>query len=307
MRLKLLLAPLLLIGLAGATSAETGAVAAAAVKVKLSSREAPIILTETNSVNLRAEFNETTIPRLIMKLKKLDALQTNDPIYLVLSSPGGSIVAGNELITNINTMRRPVSTIVIFAASMGFMTTELVHGERILLDGPGQGVLMAHRAKGGFQGEFPGQVDTRLAFWEQLVADMNLTVAKRAGVSLKAFEKLEANEYWCQGEHCIADGFADKIAPVQCSPTLSAVGSDTENVVVDTGFIMGHKLELALVMDRCPLNTSPLSITILVDGAPLSADTNKKLVEDSEFMRGVTSISSKAEFYSDKMHYSLTH
>jgi ATP-dependent protease ClpP protease subunit len=49
---------------------------------------------------------------------------SNEPIYLFLNTPGGSIQTGLEIIESLKGLDRPVSTVTLFAASMGFQIAQ---------------------------------------------------------------------------------------------------------------------------------------------------------------------------------------
>lgn len=124
-----------------------------------------IVLTKDNSVVLNGAFTGKSVSNLIGEIQKLDAeLKSGYPIYLFLNTPGGSIQAGLELFEFIKGVNRPIHTITLFAASMGFQTVQHL-GKRYVLE---YGVLMSHKAYGGFEGEFGGetsQIDSQYGLW----------------------------------------------------------------------------------------------------------------------------------------------
>ena len=92
------------------------------------------------------------------------SLKSGYPIYLFLNTPGGSIQAGLELIEGLNGINRPIHTVTLFAASMGWQLVQHL-GTRYVLK---YGVLMSHKARGQFSGEFGGgasQMDARYGLW----------------------------------------------------------------------------------------------------------------------------------------------
>ena len=72
------------------------------------------------------------------------------PFYLFLSTPGGSIQNGLEMIETLKGIGRPVHTITSFAASMGFQIVQNLDDRLILKTG----ILMSHHPLGGTVGEF---------------------------------------------------------------------------------------------------------------------------------------------------------
>lgn len=80
---------------------------------------------------------------------------------------------------------------------------------------------MAHRAAGGFQGQFnDGEVESQLAFWKSIVTTMEERASSRIGISLKKYKENVANEWWSYGENAVKEGRADGLATLKCSKEL---------------------------------------------------------------------------------------
>lgn len=224
----------------------------------------PVVLTKDNTITINDIFTPESVAPIIQKAKELDSrVKTSDPIYLVVHSRGGSIQAGLDLIENLSSLRRPVDTITIFSASMGFQTVQGL-GKRLVL---ANGTLMSHKSSGMFYGEFPGQLDTRYQYYLKRVTRMDERAASRTGgkQTLKTYQELIRNEYWCDGADCVAAGFADAVVNSTCDKSLDGVTTQSlyQNVV------QGHTLEITADYDNCPLNTNALRYDLLVDGNPI--------------------------------------
>lgn len=240
----------------------------------------PITLSKDNTITLNDAFYGDTVAKLTKKAKEMDArTESSDPIYLVLNSPGGSIDAGLELIENLNSLRRPVKTITIFSASMGFQTVQGVKGERLVMS---DGTLMSHKARGGFYGEFPGQLDSRYAYYLKRITRMDQKAVERTKgkLTLQSYRNLIENEYWCDGQECVDQGFADRVASAQCDKSLEG----TRKEVWYRDIFMGMVIEVIATMDVCPLNTNALSYNYYIDGQPLfpERDENGKTEEQKK-------------------------
>ncbi len=219
-----------------------------------------VVLTSANTVSFNNYYEDRTVAQAIEKIRKLDsALPSGDPIYLVINSGGGSITAGLELINVLQNMNRKVHTITIFSASMGFQTVQGL-GDRLLID---SGVLMSHKASGGFWGEFPGQIDSRYSHWLKRVQRLDTATAKRSKMSLKTYNNLIENEYWCEGQECVSRGFADAVVSVRCDTTLSGTYND-----VDKWIYSGMPIELVYTFSNCPIQTGMLDWNVYVAGKP---------------------------------------
>lgn len=236
-----------------------------------------ITLTKDNVIVMNDYFYGESVSNLTQKAKELDAkLASKEPLYLILDSGGGSIEAGIELIGNLNALNRPVNTITLFAASMGFQTVQGLKGERIILR---NGTLMSHKARGFFYGEFPGQLDSRYSHYLKRVArlDKDVVARTKGKHTDKSYANLIENEYWCDGDDCIQQGFADAVAEVACDQSLSG----SYNKLYDRFVYMGHIIEIMDTYSNCPTITTPLSWNIFIDGEPLFSDV-KKLSTPSE-------------------------
>ena len=230
-----------------------------------------IKLTADNTVVLRSRFDSYSVNKLKKDLLKLNAsLKNGYPIYLVLYTPGGSIQKGLELFEFIKGLNRPVHTVTIFAASMGFQTVQSL-GKRYILK---YGVLMSHKARGGFVGEFGGglsQLDSRYGLWLRRVDMLDKVTVSRTGgkQTLKSYRASYDNELWLNGPEAVEQGYADEVVTVSCDVTLT---SKTTVHVFSMGFF-----RINVTFSRCPMILSPMSIS----GELL---TNKGFMKVTDFL-----------------------
>jgi len=225
-----------------------------------------IILTKDNIIVMNNYFDSESVAIAAAKARELDAkIPSNDPLYIILDSGGGSIEAGIELIENLNSLNRSnVNTLTIFSASMAFQTVQGIKGQRLLLE---NGTLMSHRARGWFGGEFPGQLDSRYQHYLKRVQRIDSKAVARSGGKQtdKSYAEAIANEMWCDGADCIKLGYADKVVTASCDQSLKG----TSMIVSDRFMYFGHTVEIVEQHSNCPVITGALSWNILVDGQPL--------------------------------------
>jgi len=221
-----------------------------------------VVLKQSNTLFLNDYVTTESVNKIVQKALVLDKIVTKEPIYLVLYTGGGSIVDGLDLINAMKSLKRPVHTIVIHAYSMGFIVTQSL-GKRYVITG---GDLMAHPASGGFYGEFPGQLNNRISFWTKKMHDINTAVAKRSGKTLKQVTTMFDNEYWCNAEDCIKDGFADEVINVSCDSSLSGVYIDKEEFIISISTRGLTKLIISSKQSKCPLSPRPSSVQITLEG-----------------------------------------
>jgi ATP-dependent Clp protease, protease subunit len=238
-----------------------------------------VVLSADNTVVLSDVIEGEAASKILSQTKDLNRKTSwnNKPIYLFLNTPGGSIQTGLEMIEALNGNGRPVSTVTLFAASMGFQLVQNL-GERLILK---NGVLMSHRAAGEFTGQFggqsPSQVENRFKLWNQRITEMDEQTVKRTGgkQTLESYQKAYANELWLTGTQAVAGGYADRMVTVKCDSSLDGVTTHSLS-------FMG--LRVMYDTDNCPLNTSPMNIRISSPdnqrvGPNESASTEAKFLE----------------------------
>lgn len=235
-------------------------------------KELPVLtLTKDNTAVLFGAVDSSTVSDVMQQIQKLDSsLKSGYPINLVLYTPGGSIQDGLELIEYLKSINRPINTITMFAASMGFQIAQNLKTRYILESG----ILMSHKASGGVEGEFGdgnSQLDSRYALWMSRILELDQqTVVRTQGKqTLKSYRSAYQNELWLTGSQAVKGGYADRVVSVTCSKDLN--GTRTQNISV-----MG--MSLVVSYSDCPLNTNPISIE-------LELPTNQGLMKYNDFLK----------------------
>lgn len=236
-----------------------------------------ILLTKDNTINLSDAIEGGSVAEVITKAKELDQEhglnrligKKNDPIYVFIRSPGGEIQVGLEMLEALKGLNRPVDTITMFSASMAFQTVQQL-GKRYIVK---NGVLMSHRAMGGFEGEFggqrPSQMDSRKGLWESRMEEMDQQTVDRSNgkQTLASYQKAYASELWVTGSQAVEQGYADAVVTVQCDESLAGVTTKSLN-------FMGL-IQIDYDIDNCPLNSTPMNIR-----AKVTTNKGKKTLED---------------------------
>jgi ATP-dependent Clp protease protease subunit len=210
-----------------------------------------ILLTENNTVSLLGPVTSVSVGEVMYELSTISQKgNPEDPIFLVLNTPGGSVMAGLSLVEYMNTLRRPVTVIANFAASMGFHI--LQHSNQRLVTP--FATIMSHRANGGFKGDIPHQVSNRLNHIINLVNKMDDHVISRTKgkYNRRSYMNLIRDEYYSVGSDAIKDGFADEVVTLKCDETLNQYVTKTFTVVVFT---------VSVKLSKCPLVTLPVAET----------------------------------------------
>ena len=207
-----------------------------------------VVLQKSNTVVLNTSFNSKSIAVLQRQILEKDReLDAGVPIYLFLDTPGGSVVAGNDLIELMSGLNREIITVTKFAASMGFHTVQ-AGGKRLIMS---TGVLMSHRARGGSRGQIPGELNVRVNFWTHYINNLNRQSAKRIGISFKKYHRKHTNEWWLTGKRAVYKKTADEVVKVKCGKTMT--GTYTQKINTMFG---SYKVEFL----QCPLVSAPIRV-----------------------------------------------
>jgi ATP-dependent Clp protease, protease subunit len=246
-----------------------------------SSDQDVVVLSKSNTITLNGEIDGETAATVIAQAKAFPAngFMKRKPIYLFLNTPGGSIQTGLEMIEALNGLGRPVETVTLFAASMGFQVVQNL-GTRFILR---NGILMSHRAQGQFSGYFGGkqgsQIDKRYSFWHDRLEELDLQTVKRTNgkQTLETYQAAYADELWLTGQQAIAGGYADRIVTLRCDSSLNGVTTHSVE-------FLGAKVLYDL--DNCPINTNPMNVRVsfpeekVTPGPARVAEVKAKFTED---------------------------
>ena len=154
------------------------------------------------------------------------ASQKGEPVYLLIDSPGGSVITGGAIISAMEASPVPVNTICLqLCASMGAMIHQYgTHRYTV-----NRSLLMFHDAAGGLQGPFQ-QMASRMNMINRFVNKMFANVAKRSGQPYKEFISRIGSEIWVDGEDAVSQRYSDGIVNVIYKDS-DAVNPPEEQVV----------------------------------------------------------------------------
>lgn len=206
-------------------------------------------LNSHNTVTFRGEVSEGSVIAAQLQIAELVKARgsASYPIYLVLDSPGGDVVAGLSFIESTKNIPN-LRTISIFAASMASGIVEGLPGSRLIT---ANGQLMFHRAAGSFQGQFEtGELESQVAAAKELIRGLEEQNAARLQISLEVYKAKILNQYWLSAKAAVADKAADKIVDIVCSTELIDA-----RIGVEVDFMFGTK---TFEFSGCPTFRFPL-------------------------------------------------
>lgn len=209
-----------------------------------------ISLNENNSISFSRAYRSDYVSKKIVEASNKCLAGTEDDIYIVMYTPGGSVAEGQRFIEYLNALPCKFHTITIFAASMGYITAQLLEGKRYILE---SGILMSHRMSvGGLSGEVGGELNSVLNLIENNALDIDKQVTKRLGnVTVKKYREMIRDELWLTAPMSVKMNHADEVIEAFCDISLLGVREE----VVRTFFG-----SYTVTFSKCPLVTAPLDV-----------------------------------------------
>lgn len=161
------------------------------------------------AVYINTEINEMSVALVIKQL--IEREKTGQPIYLLIDSPGGSVLDGAQIVSFIETSKVPIYTVCTkMCASMAAIIHQ--HGkERYSLD---RSVLMFHPASGGARGQVEN-MRSLLNMVSRLIKKFDSYIINRSKMDQATYNNLVAYELWLDGEDSLKLGFVDKLVSIR--------------------------------------------------------------------------------------------
>lgn len=152
----------------------------------------------------------------VAQIYALDRKDPKSPIYLIIDSPGGSVMEGGKVISAIEGVTAPVNTV---CAELCASMAAYVHSYGATRYITGNSMLMYHDYSGQFMGE-GAHMHSLMSAIERFVKRLNAHVAERSGISLEKLEIGELKQIWIDSEDATEQGFNDKIASLDIAALL---------------------------------------------------------------------------------------
>lgn len=133
--------------------------------------------------------------------------ESNEPIWLMINSPGGSVEAGLILIDTFQALKSPVYCLIESRAySMAAITLVFCDKKYILR----HGTIMLHEASYGTMGEDP-QIRSRLAFITKYLDGVHHEIAKRIGWPHDKYRAKIRDAWWLLADEAAKVGLVDGV------------------------------------------------------------------------------------------------
>lgn len=213
---------------------------ASGTKADLTKRVRPKVyrtlnIDEERAVLLEGPIYQGKVDGLIDQISELDAMN-NKPIYMVINSPGGSVIAGFSLIRVMESIKSPI---VCAVDSEAFSMAAIIAMYCSKTYMHKFSAIMFHQAAYGVRGEAE-RVKTRVRFIQSYLDDLEEDTARRMGLTLKQLKDKSRGEWWMTAKEAaglgVVDGVLNKlhyrIDPPDSGVTFRIFGEyNNENVI----------------------------------------------------------------------------
>ena len=203
-----------------------------------------ITLNPDDTLVLRGRVTSESVAKIIDKIVS----SPREHFFFYITSPGGSIYAGNNLIAAMHSSGKTFTCIASTAASMAFGILQACD-ERLVTE---NSLVMQHVASYSLEGEAPNN-HSYASLIERMVEQMDAQQADRIGMSLENFKKKIRDDWWLYDGEAVGAGVADGTVQAQCSTTLAKLRVE-ENFETLFGTIR-------LTWSGCPLVEYPLKVS----------------------------------------------
>ncbi len=146
---------------------------------------------------------------IVSQLLYLEAMDSEEPIHMYISSPGGSVMAGLAILDTMNLINAPVHTYAmgLVASMAAVLFTCGEKGHRYMLP---NAEVMIHQPLGGFFNDTAAtEIYTKHIL--NLKRRLYVILAEATGQSTKVIEKESDRDNYMEAEAVIKFGLADEI------------------------------------------------------------------------------------------------
>jgi ATP-dependent Clp protease protease subunit len=157
---------------------------------------------------LYGEVDQAAAAKAITAIQTANKADSSKPIKLFLQGPGGSVLAGNAVISATAISRRPVWTVIVGpCASMCVVIAER-GALRIALP---HAYLMVHDASLSMSGPLP-HIANELAMIIRIWSDNEQFISKRIGMDVNEYRMHESQQWWLTAQDAAHVRMVDVVA-----------------------------------------------------------------------------------------------
>ena len=234
-------------------------------------------LNKNNLITLRGVIDNDATADLVRKMNKF----TGSQLYFYITSPGGSVIEGMQIIDQIKSISErniKLYCIADFAASMAFAIFQSCPHRYVT----SSSILMQHQMSLGIKGNLHN-VNNYLEFIKQIDLDLDQLQAERIGLELDIFKNKIMNDWWLNGKNILLNKAADSFVVVSCNPELVDLSEELNKIT--------PIIELQVVFSKCPISREPISMIVKTKFDLLSDEKINQVIADvlpSKFISKLT-------------------
>lgn len=160
-------------------------------------------------IYLQGAFNDDMANNIVAQLLYLDSRDSEQPIYMYINSPGGSISSMYAIYDVMNYIQSPVHTVGLgsVCSAGSFILAAGEKGSRKCLPNT---TIMIHELSGGTQGK-ANDMFNEMKHIESLYEKMAKQYVKFTGKSLARVKKDMFRDHWLNAEAALEYGLIDTI------------------------------------------------------------------------------------------------
>lgn len=167
-----------------------------------------LVIDPAQIVLLNSEVFDDAMTLVIDRLEEIK--KKYKEAYILIDTPGGSVVAGARLIAYMESTDLKVNTVcTVLCASMG---AQILEAGKIRY-AHDKSIIMFHPAFGQSQGTIE-QMLNQLTMLKKYIDGFDIKTAKRAGISIKEFQEMFVTDLWLEGSAALDKKLVDNITYV---------------------------------------------------------------------------------------------
>lgn len=179
---------------------------AAQAKARKGAKASGHVTMSDRTVELIGGIGRPMIKTAQKKLLELDQ-QSNEPVWFIINSPGGSVADGLILVDTMAAVKSPIHCLVESQAySMAAIILTFCDARYVLP----HGTIMLHEASYGTAGEDPS-IRSRVDFIGRALDQLNAQISSRLGLSVKAYKEKIRDGWWLLADEAAKAGVVDAV------------------------------------------------------------------------------------------------
>jgi ATP-dependent Clp protease protease subunit len=163
---------------------------------------------KTRTILLTGEVDKELSEKVIRQLLLLESM-SEDPVTVLIDSPGGDVYAGFSIFDMIRFIKAPVRIVGMgLVASAAALILLAVPKERRF--GLPNSAYLIHQPLSGIQG-VATEIEIHARELEKMKASLNAIIAEATGQSLERVSKDTDRDYWMNARESVSYGLIDRI------------------------------------------------------------------------------------------------